>query len=111
MYCPETPTIDAPANTLIPALISIEYFFNTLNSNRVGIRFCAKKIESACAAVAFCPHCFAFRPSLAILLNEINNKQCWCSATCEIRHLEFVMTLDECGNHVLPSRFGRYVLW
>ena len=45
MYCPETPTIDAPANTLIPALISIEYFFNTLNSNRVVIRFCAKKLK------------------------------------------------------------------
>ena len=53
MYCPETPTIDIPANKLIPALISMEYFFNTLNSTRVVIRFCAKKIESACAAVAF----------------------------------------------------------
>ena len=45
MYCPETPTIDIPANKLIPALISMEYFFNTLNSTRVAIRFCAKKLK------------------------------------------------------------------
>ncbi len=45
MYCPETPMIDIPANTLIPALFSIEYFFNTLNSTRVVIRFCAKKLK------------------------------------------------------------------